>query len=211
EFYSNNRVYSGKAISINYSTIEDKDITATEEDLKKYLKEHADDFKQEASRDLEYVLFDIRPSAEDSATIRQEVASEASAFKLAENDSIFLSLSGSEVDYDSLYHPHGYFDRQYESLLFSAEEDSVLGPVAYNGGYSLFKISGVRYDSVSYYHLNRADIPVRGVTKLDTADAMAAAKKMMAAQTGDFLEYYRSKSQSGEVNSVEDMNWLKTG
>lgn len=43
-----------------YSQIPDSTVTVPESDVRKYYKEHERMFRQSASRDIEYVVFDVR-------------------------------------------------------------------------------------------------------------------------------------------------------
>lgn len=213
QYFSNQKMHNGTSVSINYASIDDNTIKLTDEELKEYIQQHSDEFQQKASRNLDYVLFDIRATKEDSMTIRDEVRSEISSFKNAEDDSLYISISGSEVPFDTLYKSRGNFDPAFESKLFNASVDSVLGPIAYKGGFSLFKVVDKKRDSSAQYHIIRADIPVRGVTKMDTTEATQNGKKIIAEANSqsDKLEFYNSKTATGELSSVQDMNWMKIG
>jgi peptidyl-prolyl cis-trans isomerase D len=213
EYFKNQKMRNGTSVSINYASIDDNTIKLTDDELKEYIKNHSEEFQQKASRNLDYVLFDIRATPEDSITIKNEVKSEINAFKSAENDSLYISLSGSEVPFDTLYKSRGNFDPAFENKLFNASIDSILGPIAYKGGYSLFKVVDKKRDSLAQYHIIRADIPVRGVTKMDTTEATLNGKKIIAeaAAFSDKLEFYNSKTSTGELSSAQDMNWMKMG
>jgi peptidyl-prolyl cis-trans isomerase D len=53
-------------LSLPYSTLDDAKFKVTDADITKYIKENQNKFKQEASRTLDLVVFDIIPTSEDS-------------------------------------------------------------------------------------------------------------------------------------------------
>lgn len=73
EYVASNQGASGKIVAVNYSTVLDKDIKVTDSDLEKYLKEHKEEYKQTvSSRDISYVVWDLVPSAEDTAYSKKQ-------------------------------------------------------------------------------------------------------------------------------------------
>ena len=46
----------------NYNRIADSTVSVTKEDIRKYYDAHKNAFRQSASRDVEYVMFDVLPS-----------------------------------------------------------------------------------------------------------------------------------------------------
>ncbi|MCX7987619.1 MAG: SurA N-terminal domain-containing protein, partial [Bacteroidales bacterium] len=70
EIDDNSRKVSFSYMAVSYSSVADSLIPVKMSEIKKYLKEHAKEFEQEASRDIEYVSFDIIPSAEDFADVK---------------------------------------------------------------------------------------------------------------------------------------------
>ena len=57
----------------NYDRIADSTVSVTKEDIRKYYDAHKNAFRQSASRDVEYVMFDVLPSEEDYAAAEKEV------------------------------------------------------------------------------------------------------------------------------------------
>jgi len=51
-----------RLLGVRFNTIEDSLVTVTDEDLRKYYDKYKQNYKQEESRDLEYVLFEVKPS-----------------------------------------------------------------------------------------------------------------------------------------------------
>jgi peptidyl-prolyl cis-trans isomerase D len=202
---------NGQSISLNFAGIDDKTIKVEDSELKEYIKTHKEDFKQKASRDIEYVLFNITASKKDTISIREEVEGDKINFKNSENDSIFLALN-SVADFSNEFQPHGSINQQFETELFNLSKDSVFGPVYYDGGYSIFKMSDRKIDSVYYFHAIKAELPIKGATKKDTLDAIAEGNRLIkeaAASNETALDFFNIKVNDGELTYAQDLGWLR--
>lgn len=204
---------NGKSITLNFATIDDKTIKYTDEDLKTYINNHKEDFKQKASRDIEYILVDVSPTSKDTMALVEKLAQELPAFNAAENDSDFVTLNNSLTAFDTNYQSHGRYSKEIEAKLFSAKKDSAFGPVYYDGAYSLFKVIGAKKDSVFYYHAVKAEVSIPGTTKADTVEAMAKAKRLLAeaSSSSNALDFFNSKTNTGEILYAQDLGWLRDG
>lgn len=210
DFFASSNQAIGKSLTINFSSIEDKTIEVTDKDMIAYLKAHKNDFKQKESRDLEYVMLSLTPSSADTLAVKKDVAELTTDFKTTQNDSFFVN-SKSDEPYDMYFQSRGHYNPAVEDAIFAAPKDSVIGPLYYDGGYSLFKITDRKLDSVYYYNVLRVDIPVQGTTSTDTAMAIEKAKKM-ASENKDpkgAFGFFQDKYFQGQLGSVNDMKWSR--
>jgi len=212
DYFASTLNYNGKSVTLNYATVDDKSIKIEDSDLKDYIKRHKDEFKQKASRDLDYILINVSPSKADTLEVRNALASEINEFKDAEVDSVYVQLN-STVPYSDLFQSHGSFNKAYESKLFSAPKDSVIGPIYYDGGFSLFKVLDKKSDSVTYYHAIRVELAIKGSTKDDTLKAIANGKKLgtESNSSSNSLEFFNSKVNTGDVTYAQDLGWVREG
>ena len=212
DFFASSATVNGKSVSLFYTSIDDKTIKVTDEELKDYIKKHKEDFKQVESRDLEYILINIAPSKEDTLAIREELVKEINNFATTEDDSLF-TMSNSTIPFSKEFKPRGAFNKEFEPALFAAAKDTVIGPFYYDGGYSLFKITDSKEDSMAYYHLIKAELPVRGTTRNDTIEAMATGRKIAAESAGsaNALDFFNSRVNAGELSYAYDLGWVKEG
>jgi peptidyl-prolyl cis-trans isomerase D len=65
ETKNNNKIVNFNFIGYKVSTISDSAVFLKESDYKEYYKKHKNEFEQEASRDIEYITYDINPSNDD--------------------------------------------------------------------------------------------------------------------------------------------------
>jgi peptidyl-prolyl cis-trans isomerase D len=83
-FYSEGNTVNIQYVQIPYSSIPDSLVSVTKKDIKNYIEEHPSDFEVEASRDIQYVLFEESPSLEDENAIKsslEELLQEKEAYK----------------------------------------------------------------------------------------------------------------------------------
>ena len=84
----------------------DSTIKVTPAEIKKFYKEHQNFFEQTASRDIEYVVFEVVPSAEDIAATNDQFAEAYAQFANAENVKSFL-LKNSDRQLNNYWYKAG--------------------------------------------------------------------------------------------------------
>jgi peptidyl-prolyl cis-trans isomerase D len=208
DYYTNTSNLKGKIVSLNFITIQDKDVKVTDAEMQEYINNHKEDFKQDNLRDIDYAAWYITPTKEDTTAVRDQLANEISKFNLAENDSVFVTLNNSP--FDNTYKSPGRLPAEISSMIMNAPKDSVLGPIYYQGGYSLFKVTGIKEDSLSNVHAVKCEVPIKGNTKQDTMNALAEAKKiaLQVKASSNAMELLNQKSTVGEVINPYDMGWF---
>lgn len=209
EFAAANNSLKGKITQLNYSTISDSAIKVTPAEMEEYLQKHKEEFKQEASRTVEYVVFDILPSAKDTVAALKWITEKTEAFKNAKNDSTFAVNNGT--NYDSSYVKRGSFPDNAEDSIFSAEKGKVIGPFYDKGVYATYKIIDTKTDTVVFVRGAQILIRAEGVTKEDTAKARVKAAEIIAEIKGGktFDEAVKQYSLDPTTNTKGgDMGWL---
>ncbi len=131
-------------VMVPYSEVDNTEVTLEDKDFSDYIKENAARLKQEEeTRKLAYVVFDVLPSAKDSASWRESIVKLIPEFETAENDSIFV-----QANYGSI--SANYFTKEeYSSIiadtLSTAPEGSVIGPFVSQGSASEGKIQSTQF------------------------------------------------------------------
>ena len=80
-FIEQNQKMNAEYVLVDLSIYPDSTVKFNDTDLKKYYNENLDKYKNQAQRKLQYVLFANKPSADDSATIRQTLETVADKFR----------------------------------------------------------------------------------------------------------------------------------
>ena len=140
-------------IHIPFDSVEDSLITYSKSDLKKYISQNESEFKVEASRNIQYVLFEEKPSLEDENSLRDRLSKllvETKEYnevsKLEETLPSLKSTKNireyvnefSEISFDSIYLPKGSLPVDHANILFNLDKNQTYGPYL-DGDY--YKIS----------------------------------------------------------------------
>lgn len=147
-----------KYVIKNYKTVADSTIAVTDAELEKYYNQHQNDFKQEASRKLEYISYDISPSEEDFELVKKDMEKIAEEFKQArsyEDDSLFVVAEADSRTLDVSYHTSGTLSPEIDTIIFKAEKGTVVGPYLENGVFKISKLMNIKTsaDSAKVRHI----------------------------------------------------------
>ena len=218
DYVGKNKTYSIKYVPLMYSSIEDSTVVVTDKDMKDYYDKHKEDYKRENTRTFEYVSFDDRPSAKDTAETLKAILALKEPFKNTKDDSSFVVMNGTG-SFSNQYQPRGSFDDpKIEDSIFNYKKDSdFIGPYYKDSAYNLIKIVDHKEDSVYYYRASHILIkPTPGPDKkADSVDAYNKAKKIYedAQKPGaDFAKLAIENSQDeGSAMKGGDLGWFKDG
>lgn len=188
----------------NYASAPDNTVTFTDEDLKAYYNAHQNEFKQETSRKIEYVSFDIYPSQEDKDAVNKEMLRIAENFKTlkATEDSSFVIAESDTRMMDETFHTSGTLSPQIDSVMFKEAVGTVVGPYEENNALKVSKLIAVKNsaDSAKVRHILIA-YAGSGVseTKLTKTQAKATADSLLAllkkgAKFNDMVEKHSDDS-----------------
>jgi peptidyl-prolyl cis-trans isomerase D len=143
-------------VGVPYATISDSAVKVSDDDIKNYINEHKDDFKQEEeTRSISYVLFNAAPSAADSAAVLNQVQSLKAEFQAAADPAAFLTRHGSTLPYFPGYISKSQIQVVAKDSIFAMSPGQVYGPYQDAGNYVLAKLIDVKNlpDSVKARHI----------------------------------------------------------
>jgi peptidyl-prolyl cis-trans isomerase D len=166
---------SGQIIFANYLSVADSMVDVSDRELNNYIQNHKEEFEVDASRDIEYVEWNISPSAADSTKAAEQVTRLLKAFKETEDDSSFIAKN-SDLPYNPVYRSHGSFGGEAETKLFDASVGEVVGPIAGEGGFGLYKILGTQEGSKVFYNFSQIVLSM----STDTAAVYSKARQLVA-------------------------------
>lgn len=128
EFKKRNSFASISYIRFPYSDVNDADIEVTDADLRTYYNENKELFKTEESYRAQFVAFSTLPTAQDSATIREELEELRQDFAAADNDSLFLVRNQSTTRFNNVFVDKDEIREDYAPVL-EVEEGDVTGVI----------------------------------------------------------------------------------
>lgn len=199
-----------KFVAKRYISVNDSTISISDEEKRAYYEEHKSEFKQDASRDIEYVRFEVTPSEADIAEAKKWMEETAVEFKTTEDDSSFVAYN-SEQPMDETYLGLESMPVALDSSAFNAEVGTVFPIYEEQGSFVLAKLSEIKMipDSVKARHIllkttNQPSDTLLEV-KLDSIKTLVENGADFAQLAKDFSEDVGSAIEGG------DLGWFTEG
>ena len=217
-YTESNTMAQVRITGIRYQTVSDSAVKVTDADYEKYYNEYKYKFKQEKpARDIEYVLFEPKMSAEDIALLKSNVDKTYNEFLTATDVAGFVN-STSDNRYDSSWHKRGSFAPNIDTLLFSAPVGQVLQPIEDNGMYRIFKIVDrqSKPDSLRASHIliSYAGTPIQTATRTrEAADKLADSILLVVQKNPAAFEGIAGTITDDETAKTKmgDLGWFADG
>ena len=209
DFLNKNKTASIDYIRKRYQSVADSAINVSEEALRNYYEDHKHEYKRETpERSIEYVIFDVKPSAKDSAKVRKDLKTLSKRFKRTDKDSTFVELH-SEEPYDSTFQRLGKVPAPVKDSIVKADTGAVFGPYLNKNGYNLTKLIDRKADTVQYFKAKHILFQPKGGTESDTAKAEQRAREVFREiqQGADFDEMGAKHHDGSSVN----LGWFREG
>ncbi len=199
---------SVRFLKIPYTTIDDKTVQVSEEEMIEYMKKHAKQYSvDQPSRSIEYVSFDVLPLAEDTARalgVLNQIKNEFSNTIDVES----IVNRNSDEQYKPSFVNKKSFMSVYADSIFALPVGTVYGPYFENGSYKMTKVIDKKQlpDSVKCRHIlvktEASRQPLLNDTaakqKLDSAVAMIKGGGTFAEAVQKYSEDDGSKNTGGE-------------
>ncbi|MES2138774.1 MAG: SurA N-terminal domain-containing protein [Bacteroidota bacterium] len=146
-----------KYVTKNFKLVADSTIKVEEADLNTYYAAHQNEFKQETSRKIEYVAFDITPSQEDRDEALENMKALATTFKTNKpsEDSLFVIAESDNRSFDLSFHGKGTLSPEIDTTMFNAAVGAVVGPYKENETLKVSKLIAIKSaaDSAKVRHI----------------------------------------------------------
>lgn len=210
EYINRNKLANFRYVGLNYNSILDATVKPTDADYQAYYDERKSIFNNKVeTRGIEFVNFSIKPTAADSAAIKEHVAKLAADFKTTTNDSLF-AVNNSDVKVPYAYISKGKLDPAVDSVIFNYPVGSFYGPTFSGNSYKLIKVIASRYspDSVKARHILIDPAKVGGDA---AAFKLADSLKKLAQNGGDFAALAKKYSIDGSKDSGGDVGTFARG
>ncbi|MDX1363729.1 peptidylprolyl isomerase [Arenibacter latericius] len=229
---ANNKV-DIKYVRVPYSSIPDSTISVSKKEIEAYVKAHKEDFKQNASRDIQFVYFEEKPSVEDDAQVKQEITSlledqvEYNTQKDA-NDTIlgfrntkdiaaFLDRYSDEK-FDTIYKAKNQLSPKFADTLMALSKGAVFGPYKDGGFYKVTKMIDKKSDgSVKASHILIAYEGAQNANPEVTRtkeEAEKKAKELLREARGNdaiFTQLARDNSDGPSAPRGGDLGYFQEG
>jgi peptidyl-prolyl cis-trans isomerase D len=199
--------YSFDYTSIPYTAIEGEG-DVTEGEIKDYIKAHPRQYKREATVSVDYITFDVIPTAADSSAIYKEMEATADEFRKEKDDTLFVDSRDGEFAADYYTRDELTVLESLKDSMLSAADGTVFGPFLQDNQYKVVKTvaSKTLPDSVKARH-----ILVRGTTQQELIAGrtlLDSLKKVLEEDaTASFDSLAAKFSQDGSASKGGDLGW----
>ena len=213
EYIATNKKADIRFVVKTYASIADSLVNVTESDIEAYYKKHKSDkkYRQEESRSIEYVAFDVKPTAEDIEDAKLWLADMVEDFESTENDSLFVANNSDTRTYETELYVEGTLtNKALDEKLTTSRTGDVVGPYKDGENYKLAKV------------LNNGEVPeVRArhilLTTADgddvkTLKAKADSLKKVIRKKKNFEALAKEFSKDpGSAANGGDLDWFGKG
>ena len=103
----NNNTADVDFVMVPFGFQQDSTIVVSDSEIRDFYNKHKNFFRQQASRDIEYVVFEVVPSAADIEATKNSVAELYDEFAASDNLKSFLLKNGSERPYSEYWYKKG--------------------------------------------------------------------------------------------------------
>ena len=211
-FNENSQNVTFDYVAIPFSSIADSIVKPSESELINYYVENKSSYNQDASKDVEFVVFTVIPSQEDDAATKSDITDLKDDFAIFEDyDLIARRNSDNTSARFTFTTKEGLLDKNWEEL-FNVEEGAVIGPYQSSQGvYRIAKLAVAqnRPDSVSARHILMT--PNQSMT-LDSVKKRIEAIKVQIQEGADFGNLAQKNSDDkGSAIKGGDLGWFSEG
>ncbi len=220
-------------VRVPYSSIPDSTITVTKSEIAAYINAHKDEYKQEESRDLQFVYFEENPSADDETAVKDGISklmdnsiefnSQTNAndtiagFRTTTDVKAFLDRN-SDIKFDTIFKAKKDLPALFADTLMTLKVGETFGP--YRDG-DFFKISKMidrrangsvkaSHILITYEGAQRANPEIKRTKE----EAEAKAKELFreARRPGAaFVELARDNSDGPSAPNGGDLGYFQEG
>ena len=195
-----------KLVTIPYGYAVDSTVNVSAKEIKAYYNAHKEEYKQKASRDIEYVLFEVKPSDSDVAATEKAMNEALDEFAKTDNLKNFL-LKNSDRSYSDRWYKKGELatvSSDIDNFVFSGK--SGISPVVKEGD-SFFSArvmaSANVPDSVYVKH-----ILLQGAGAAQRADSLAAVLTKTPARFGALVAEFSADQGSAADGELGNIGWM---
>ena len=134
---------SADVYAVRYTTIPDSTVVVTESDKKEFYNTYYKKYPTDATRGIDYVIFEVKPSAADKEAAKKFIEDLTAEFKTTDNVAGFVNYnSDTDAPFDDTWMKASELPVELEDAVAKNEVGFVYGPYEYEGAYNAARILG---------------------------------------------------------------------
>ena len=126
---------------VRYNTVADSIIVVTDQDKKAYYEQYKTKYPTDATRGIDYVVFDVKPSEADRDNAKSFVEKRKDEFATVDNVANYVT-NNSDGMYDEAWHKTTDFNADLEQAIANNNVGFVYGPYEDNEAFNIARIMG---------------------------------------------------------------------
>ncbi|MCR1025395.1 SurA N-terminal domain-containing protein [Cellulophaga baltica] len=146
-------------VRVPYASILDSTVAVSKSEIESYVKAHAEDFKQEDSRDIQFVYFEEKASLSDEKEVEEKITAllgDTQMFNEAKDttetvrgfrntlDNIAFLDVNSDTKFDTIYKPKSSLSPKVADTLVKMNIGQIYGPYRDGNTFKVSKLTGKR-------------------------------------------------------------------
>lgn len=146
DYISSNQKANVNYLNIPFFNIPDSTVSVSDSELNQYLEKNAQNYKVEAGRTIDYIVFNVEPTKEDSLALSEDLNNIKTEFQNTLSDSNFVQFNSDEpVAIKFVRMNELAKGLQNEGNL---DTGKVYGPFLQNNLFKLYKVIGTKQDTI---------------------------------------------------------------
>lgn len=175
-------------VKVPFSAISDAEVKVSDDDIKAYMQKHAALYtNDEATRSIEYVSFDIVPSAADTARALSSLEELRAEFGTTKDLETFVNGKSDVMNaYTKAFYNKRTLKSRYADTIMSLPVGQIYGPYYESGGFNLIKVTDRQTlpDSVKLRHILVKTKEQGNDVRTDSAASMKIDSAIAAIKAG---------------------------
>jgi peptidyl-prolyl cis-trans isomerase D len=206
-------------VALRYTNIPDDQVTLTDKDYQAYYEKNKHAYKQDKSRDINYVMFEVLPSVDDRTATRESIFQIYEDFRSTGDYATFVNQF-SDRRYDSTWYGKGQLPLMMDTVVFNAEPGAFVAPYEENNRWHMARLMEVqnRPDSMKAEHIlvaYRGSLRAAENITRTREQAERIADSLLSVVNADktkiqALAYLMSDDGSAKQNNG-DLGWFADG
>lgn len=222
-----------KYVRVPFSSIPDSSIAVTKKEIETYIKEHKEDYKQERSRDIQFVYFEEKPSLEDEVAIKDQITAllddtveynsttdtndTIAGFRNTGDIAAFLDRN-SDTQFDTIYKAKKDLPAKFADTLIALKTSQIYGPYRDGDAFKVSKMMGKKPNGsvkashilITYEGAERANPDVKR-TKEEAEEKVKELLKEVKEEGAVFTQIARDNSDGPSAPRGGDLGYFQEG